>query len=218
MIALIRYTAATLVLSQRYLAPVLLFSGAVGIFSSNDSAPLPPVYSSCAAMLFVAATWFTIALVSVEEPNHRAITVVSAGGARRVLVATIAVAVLGCLAMSVIGLVVPLFFGDHPISAADLLVGLVAQLTAAVTGIAIGLVSSRLVIRRQGYALVLALALIFPVLLTPGLVPVNSMLVLMGGGTVPGELLAPLAGLFAVAVAVLAVAGAVTHVVSTWRD
>jgi hypothetical protein len=218
MYALIRYTAATLMHSQRYLAPVLLFAGAVGIFSSNDDGPLPPVYSSCAAMLFVAATWFTIALVSVEEPTHRAITIVSAGGARRVLVATIAVAVLGSLAMSVIGLVLPLVFGNHPLSATDLVVGLVAQLTAAVTGIAIGLVSSRLVIRRQGYALVLALALVFPVLLTPGLAPVNSMLMLMGRVTVSGDLLVPLAGLFAVAVAVLAVAGTATHVVSTRRD
>jgi hypothetical protein len=218
MIALIRYTAATLLHSQRYLAPVLLFAGAVGVFSSSDDGPLAPVYSSCAAMLFVAATWFTIALVSVEEPAHRAITIVTAGGPRRVLLATIAVAALGSLAMSVIGLVLPLVFGDHPVSVVDLVVGLEAQLTAAVVGIAIGLVSSRLVIRRQGYALVLALALVFPVLLTPGLAPVNSMLMLMGRVTVAGDLFLPLAGLLAVAVVVLAAAGTATHVISTRRD
>jgi hypothetical protein len=218
MFALIRYTAATLLHSQRYLAPVLLFVGAVGVLASNDAGPLPPVYSSCAAMLFVAATWFTVALVSVEDPTHRAITIVSAGGTRRVLAATVAVAVLGCVAMSVFGLVLPLVFGDHPLSAVDLVVGTEAQLTAAVVGIAIGLVSSRLVIRRQGYALVLALALVLPVLLTPGLGPVNSMLVLMGRVTAAVDLVLPLAGLLAVGVAVLAVAGVGTHVISTRRD
>lgn len=218
MIALVRYVAATLLHSQRYLAPVLLFTGSVGVFSSNDAGPLPPVYSSCAAMLLVAATWFTIALVSVEEPTHRAITIVSAGGARRVLVAVVAVAVLGCLAMAGIGLVLPIVFGDHPVSAADLVVGLAAQLTAATVGIAVGLVCSRLVVRRQGYAFVLALALVLPALLTPGLVPVNSMLMIMGRATTSASLLVPVTGLLAVAVAVLVLAGAATHVVSTRRD
>lgn len=218
MTALIRYILATLLHSQRYLAPVLLYTAAVGVFSSNDDGPLPPVYSSGAAMLFVSATWFTIALVSVQDPVHRAITIVSAGGARRVLVATIAVAVLGCLAMSVIGLVLPLGFGNHPITALDLVVGLEAQLTTAAVGIAIGLVCSRLMIRRQGYALLLALALVLVVLLTPGLAPVNRMLVLMGQVTAAGSLLVPLAGLLVVGFAALGVAGAATHVVSSRRD
>lgn len=218
MIALIRYIFATLLHSQRYLAPVLLYAAAVGVFSSNDDGPLPPVYSSGAAMLFVSATWFTIALVSVQDPVHRAITIVTAGGARRVLVATIAVAVLGCLAMSVIGLLLPLVFGNHPIAPLDLVVGVEAQLTTAAVGIAIGLVCSRLMIRRQGYALVLALALVLVVLLTPGLAPVNRMLVLMGQVTAAGSLLVPLAGLLVVGFAALGVAGAATHVVSSRRD
>lgn len=121
---------------------MLLFVGAVGVLASNDAGPLPPVYSSCAAMLFVAATWFTVALVSVEDPTHRAITTVSAGGTRRVLAATVAVAVLGGVVMSVFGLVLPLVFGDHPLSAVDLVVGTEAQLTCAVVGVAIGLVCS----------------------------------------------------------------------------
>jgi hypothetical protein len=218
MIALVRYVAATLLHSQRYLAPVLLFAASVGVFSGNDAGPLPPVYSSCAAMLLVAATWLTIALVSVEEPTHRAITIVSAGGARRVLVAMVAVAVLGCLAMAGIGLALPLVFGDHPVSATDLVVGLAAQLTAATVGVAVGLVCSRLVIRRQGYAFVLALALVLVSLLTHGLAPVNTMLMLMGNATTSASLLLPVAGLLAVAVAVLGAAGVATHVVSTRRD
>lgn len=58
MIALIRYTSATMLHSQRYLAPVL-FMAAVGVSSSNDSGPLAPMYGLCAGALFVCATWFT---------------------------------------------------------------------------------------------------------------------------------------------------------------
>ena len=71
MIALIRYTSATMLHSQRYLAPALLFLAAVGVSSSNDSGPLSPIYGLCAGALFVCATWFTIALISVEDPAHR---------------------------------------------------------------------------------------------------------------------------------------------------
>lgn len=213
-----RYLAATLWQSQRYLAPVLLFVGVVGVFASGDGGPLLPVYAAYAGMLVVSGAWLTIALVNVEEPAHRAIVIVTTGSARRVLLATIAVSVLGCLGLSLIGLVLPLAFGDHPVSGADLFVGVQAQLTAAVVGVAIGLVSSRLVVRRQGYALVLALVLVLFAMFTPGLAPVNAMLLLMGHVTAAADLFLPLAGFLAVAAAVLTAAGVATHVVSTRRD
>jgi hypothetical protein len=80
MIALTRYTFATMLHSQRYVAPVLLFMGIVGVLASNDNGPVAPVYASSAAALFVCSTWLTIALLSVEDPTHRMITVVTAAG------------------------------------------------------------------------------------------------------------------------------------------
>jgi hypothetical protein len=92
----------------------------VGVSSSNDSGPLSPVYGLCAGALFVCATWFTIALISVEDPAHRAITVVSARHSGRVLLTSVSVAVISCLILAVAGVVLPLLVGTHPVGAADL--------------------------------------------------------------------------------------------------
>lgn len=218
MIALVRYTLATLLHSQRYLAPLLLFLAGVGVVSSNDQGPLPPVYGACAAMLFISAVWLTIALISAEDPAHRAIVIVSAGSPRRVLLASIWVACLGCLVFSAMGLVVPLVFGTHVVTVMDLLVGLMAELTCAAVGIAVGLICSRLVVRRQGYALVAALAFVLAFLLTPGLVPVNAVLQSTGRDVAASELAVPIGGFLLIAVVLLAVSGTITHLVSTRRD
>ncbi|MER8070731.1 hypothetical protein ABTZ59_20815 [Streptomyces sp. NPDC094034] len=45
---------------------------------------------------------------------------------------------------------------DHAITPDDILVGVLAQLTGASTGVAIGLLVSRPVIRRTGYSLITA--------------------------------------------------------------
>lgn len=120
MIALIRYTSATVLHSQRYLASVLLFLAVVGIFSSNDSGPLPPVYALCAGALFVCAAWFTIVLINNDDPAHRAITVVNSGNSGKVLLASVSVAVIGCLILAVAGVFLPLLAGTRTVGLSDL--------------------------------------------------------------------------------------------------
>ncbi|MGH3854050.1 MAG: hypothetical protein ACRDR6_11245 [Pseudonocardiaceae bacterium] len=218
MSALIRYSFATMLHSQRYVAPVLLFMGIVGVLSSNDAGPLAPVYATCAAAMFVCATWLTIALISVDDSTHRAITVVSAGNSVRVLSATVAVAALSCLVLAVAGLVFPLLVGEHTVTALALFVGTEAQLTCAAAGIAIGLICSRLVMRRQGYSVIVALALIMIALLVPGLAPVNAMFKLMSTVTEPTELLVPVSGFLAIALVLLTVSAIATQCLTTRRD
>lgn len=218
MIALIRYTSTTLLHSQRYLAPVLLFLAALAVSSSNDSGPLPPLYGLCAGALFVCATWFTIALVSTEDPVHRAITIVTAGNSRRVLCASVSVAIIGCLILTVVGLIFPLLAGAHTAGIAEVVLGVEAELTCAAMGIAAGLLCSRLVMRRQGYALIAALALVMTLLLVPGLPPVNVVIRLMSNATQSAGLIAPAAGLLAIAVAALLLASVATHLITTRTD
>lgn len=218
MIGLIRYGFATMLHSQRYLAPVLLFTGVLGVFSSGDSGPLAPVYALGAALLFVCSTWFTIVLLGVEDPAHRAITIVAAGRSRRLLLASIAVAMLSSLVLAGFALVFPLLVARHPVAGLDLVVGLEAQLTCASVGIAIGLLCSRLVIRRQGFALVTALALVIVALLAPGMVPVNVLIHRMSEGSTSAALVAPVSGLLAIAVVILAACATATQFVATRRD
>lgn len=217
MIALIRYTSATMLHSQRYLAPVLLFMAAVGVSSSNDSGPLPPIYGLCAGALFVCATWFTIALLSIEDPAHRAITVVSARHSGRVLLASVSVAIVSCLILTLVGVILPLLVGTHTGDRTDLVLGIEAQLTGASVGIAVGLLCSRLVIRRQGYALIAALALVMAALLVRGL-PVNVLLRLLANTTGSADLLGPAGGLLAIAAVILVASSLATQFITTRKD
>lgn len=218
MIALIRYNAATMLHSQRYVAPVLLFIGIVGVLSSNDSGPLAPIYAACAGAMFVCATWLTIAMISVDDPTHRAITVVSAGSSVRVLGSAVAVALLSTLVLTIFGLVLPLLIGNHTVTLLALLVGTEAQLTCAAVGIAVGLICSRLVMRRQGYAVIVALSLVMIALFVPGLVPVNALFKLMGTVTEPAELLMPVSRFLAIALMLLTVSTIATQYFTTRRD
>jgi hypothetical protein len=217
MVALVRYTFATMFHAQRYLAPVLLFLGALAVISRNDNGPLPPVYALCAGALFICATWLTMALISVEDPTHRAITVVTAKRSIRVLLAAVTVALISCIALTGAGLILPLLLGTHTVAPADLGVGLEAHLTCACAGIAIGLLCSRLVIRRQGYAFVLALGLVMITLLVRGL-PVNTLFHLMANTPTAAAMTAQATALLAGTVALLLASTAATHHLAVRRD
>ncbi|MFB7668658.1 hypothetical protein ACFC1R_32855 [Kitasatospora sp. NPDC056138] len=218
MIALIRYSFAVVLHTQRYLAPLLLFTGLMGVLTVNGSGPLPPAYASSAGALFVASTWLTVALISLDSPAQRAIVVVSTGRSAKVLAGSIVTVLISCLALLVLGLLFPLWMGSYQVGPADLLLGTVAQLTCACTGIAIGLPCSRLVFRRGGHALVAALALVMAALFTQGAPPVNRLLRLMATSPDSADLLAPAAGMLASALGLLAASAWITQYLTTRRE
>lgn len=218
MIALIRYSLASMLHAQRYLAPVLLFLAILAVLTINDQGSLAAVYVVCAGGLFVCSAWLTITLINMEDPVHRAVTIVNAGRSRTVLIATTCLALIVCLALTGVGMVFPLFSGRHVVTAAGLVVGLEAQLACVFVGVGVGLLCSRLVIGRPGYSLVVALILVMVLPLTPGLPPVNPMLKLMSNGRPAAELVTPVTGYLAISVVLLLVAGTVTQLVAARRD
>ncbi|MGK4585741.1 hypothetical protein [Kitasatospora sp. HPMI-4] len=217
MIALIRYSLATVLHTQRYLAPLLLFTGLMGVLTVDGSGPLPPAYASSAGALFVAATWLTTALLGLDSPEQRAILVVGTGRPAKVLVGSVATALIGCLALMVFGLLFPLWVGSYDPGPADLLLGAVAQLTCACTGIAIGLPCSRLVFSRQGHALLVALVLVMAFLFARGVPPVNRLFRLMATSSDSAALLAPATGMLAVAFGLLLASACATQYLSARR-
>ncbi|HEX3788015.1 MAG TPA: hypothetical protein VHW44_09145 [Pseudonocardiaceae bacterium] len=217
MIALVRYALAVMLHSQRYLAPVLLFLAVLAVFTSNDPGPVLPVYALAAAALFSCAAWLTMTLLNIEEPVQRAITAVSAGGSLRALLSWVCVAVLDCLVLSALALLFPWVDG-HSVSGVELLVGVEALVTCALSGVAIGLVCSRLVIRRPGYALLTALGLVLLLVLVRGLPPVNPMFRLLAGTGRPAGLVTSAGALTGVAVLLLVLGVTVTQLVATRRD
>ncbi|CAL9603161.1 hypothetical protein SUDANB120_05483 [Streptomyces sp. enrichment culture] len=212
MIALIRYTFATMLHTQRYVAPLLLFMGLMGVLTANGNGPLPAAYASSAGAMFVCSTWLAMAVVNLDEPPQRAITVVTAGGRPlRVLLAAIGTVLLSCLALMVVGLAFPLWLGDHAVTASDLLLGIEAQLACALTGTAIGVLCSRQVFTRQGHAVVAALALLMGALFPKGLPPVNRLFTLMATTSDAAPLLAPAGAMSALSALLLTAATAATH-------
>jgi hypothetical protein len=213
-IALVRYQFTVLLLSQRYLAPLLLFLGLVAVLTSSDNGPLTATYAAVAGAMLPCSVWLTMALIGLEDQPHRSIVVVSAGRDLRVLLATIGTTAVWCVLVTGAGLMLPLMSGTHQPGLADLALGTTAQLTCAFTGIAIGLVCSRLVFRRQGYALGLALTLLLAVLLGKGISPVNIVLTHLQNAPESTAALGPTSVLLATTVGLLAAAAAVTQAIA----
>ncbi|GAA1555336.1 hypothetical protein [Streptomyces globosus] len=212
MIALIRYTFATVLHTQRYVAPLLLFTGLMGVLTVNGTGPLPGAYASSAGAMFVCSTWLAVAVTSLDEPPQRAITIVTAGGRPlRVLLAAIGTVLLSCLALMAVGLLLPLWLGDHAVTAADLLLGTEAQLACALTGTAIGVFCSRQVFTRQGYAVIAAVALLSGALFTKGLPPVNRLFTLMATTPDAVPLLVPAGAMTALSALLLTASAAAAH-------
>lgn len=132
-----------------------------------------------------------MALIRLEGQTHCSV-VVTAGSHLRVLLGSVGTAALWCL---------PLTAG-----------GPEAQLTCALNGIAIGLVCSRLLFRRQGYALLLA------VMLAKGISPVNMLLGDLQNAFGSADLLGPTAVLLAISAGVLTASVAVTHAIIVRRN
>lgn len=214
MIALVRYMSTALLLSQRYLAPLLLFLGLVAVLTSSDTGPLTATYASVAGVMLPCSAWLTMTLIGLEDQPHRSIVVVSAGGHLRVLLAMVGTAAMWCLLLTAAGLVLPLMFGTHTPGLADLALGIEAQLTCAFAGMAIGLVCSRLVFRRQGYALVIALVLLLAVLLGKGVSPVSIMLTHLQNAPDSADALVPMRALLAVAAGFMVVGAAITQAIT----
>jgi hypothetical protein len=123
-IALFRYTLSTVLLSQRFLPPVLVFLAFEFVFTgADDTGPLPPDYAVGTAAVFVCGLWLTVVTVNAADPVQRAITVVKAGGAARVLAASVWVAGAWCTLIALFGLLYPLVVGTHPIGPAVLVPG-----------------------------------------------------------------------------------------------
>ena len=159
MTALVRYTLADFARSQRYLAPLVAFVAGLAVLYSLRPNPVLSSYAGTAMLLYPLAAWWALALLGAEDETQREITATAGGGLTRLHLAKLASVVLLVVGLALAAVLVPLLlgaFGRTP-SPADLLTGLLAQLSCALPGAALGALLSGPVVRRQGYALVLLL-------------------------------------------------------------
>lgn len=143
MISLVRYLAADVLRGQRYLAPLLVFLGVMGMLFSADAGQPLEAYSGSSALLYPTAAWMAVVVATSEDVVRREITVVSAGGWSRVLTAAALVAVLFALAMAVLAAVWPVATNPHPYTVREFFVGLGAHTVCALLGVGVGLMFAR---------------------------------------------------------------------------
>jgi hypothetical protein len=216
--ALYRYLLTSVLLSQRYLPPTLIFLAALAVGTTSDNGPLQSSYAFCVLAMLVCTTWLTVSIVNHEDPTQRQITVVTMGSSLRVLATTVAVVVTWCVPLLIIGLVYPIVTGNHVVTAGTLAVGAAAQLGAALIGATIGLLCSRLVIRRIGIAMLTAAAAILAVLLLRWISPIRSIMTVLSNDKTAGAHAVPLTLLAALSVVLLVAAVFVTKALADRKE
>jgi hypothetical protein len=153
-IATFRYTMADVVRSNRFALPLVPFVVGVPLLYSNQSPPLDG-YAATAALLYPVAAWFGVAVCNSEDDVRLDVTIATKGGWLAVYAAKLLTALLLVLALVPVAVAYPILARAFapPASRGDVLIGIAAHLLCALPGLALGVLFSRLVIRRQAYAL-----------------------------------------------------------------
>ncbi|MFF9280189.1 ABC transporter [Streptomyces griseosporeus] len=201
MTALLRYQAALLLRSQRWLPPVILYAAflAVGVQAGQ---PVLDSLGYAAAGLLPVAAWLVRICVTGEPPAARAVVAAAAGPGRAhlacLLVAAGTAALLGTAAVLLVSLLGDPVSSDHrtrvpPLPAAG--AGLLAVLVCVLLGTAVGALTAWPLLRSTGRAvpaLLLAALLALVVTGSPAQAAVERLVTGSQSGKVPLPLL-PLA-------------------------
>ncbi|MDF9816269.1 ABC transporter [Streptomyces sp. SPB162] len=159
MTALVRYQAALLVRSQRWLPPVLLY-GVIMAIGVSSGQPLLDSLAFAAAGMPPVAAWLVRVCVTNEPPAARACAAAAAGPGRvhlsSVLTALFAAGLLGAAGVAVVAVISDARTADHrhavPLGPA-ITAGLLAALVSALLGTAVGALTNPPVLRRAGWAI-----------------------------------------------------------------
>ncbi|MGW7204517.1 ABC transporter [Streptomyces sp. NPDC054837] len=158
MTALLRYQAALLVRSQRWLPPFILYVAFLGVGVQSGQPILDSLGYAAAALLPVAA-WLVRICVSNEPPAARACVSAAVGPARAhlasLLVAFATAALLGAVATLVVTLISDPVSADHQMRVPRLpagAAGLIATLACALLGTAVGALTTWPLLRSPGRA------------------------------------------------------------------
>ena len=203
MTALVRYQAALLLRSQRWLVPVLFYAAVVAA-GSNGHEPLGDSLAWSAAMAVPAVAWLTRNSLTVEPAAARA-CVAAAGGARGAQLSGLVVALSGGIVMVVAGTGFEVLVSAAPTGSpghgAVTAAGLAAGLVCAVAGTAVAAAGSPPLVRRPGFA---ALATVTMVILALASTASPATAAIRQAAPLRGSHLPAVPGLVAVGVAAAA--------------
>jgi hypothetical protein len=218
MTALLRYQAALLVRSQRWLPPFILYAAFLGVGVQSGQPILDSLGYAAAALLPVAA-WLVRICVSGEPPAARACVSAASGPGRAhlacLLVALAAAVALGTVVTLLVTVISDPVSADHQVRVSRVAAGgagLLATLACALLGTAVGALTAWPLLRSPGRAVpTMLLAALMAVVTTgsPAQAAVSGLVTGSRAGTVPVPLL-PLAAAVLLTAGALAVACALT--------
>ncbi|MFF2012779.1 ABC transporter [Streptomyces sp. NPDC058195] len=159
MTALVRYQAALLTRSQRWLAPVLLYAAFV-VTGVGWGQPVLDSLGYAAAGLLPVTAWLVQLCATQEPPAARTVTAAAVGSPRAHLASLLAglgcAGLLGALVIPVVLLVSRPAGADGSVRVATLsagAAGLLATACCVLTGAAVGALCTRPLLRRRGWRL-----------------------------------------------------------------
>ena len=133
------------------------------LYADPNSPPLP-LFGVSAGGLLVVSCWLTIALLDIEDPVQRLITLSHARQWRRMVTGAI-VTVLACSLVLTVITEAWSALKAFKVQPSALGIGLLAHLACALLGIAIALPCSRLLVHRIGWTVLAAVVTLIVVLL-----------------------------------------------------
>jgi hypothetical protein len=175
--AVLRYVFADLLRSQRWVAPLLFGAAAIVLFNSHSD-PLLVIYGNTAVALLPIGIWMTYVAVTAEDAVQAGMTAVIVGGPGRLRMAKLVAAFLLGIGYAVVATITPLVVQDHTDAATPgkIVAGLVAATTITLFAVAVGAVVSPPVVRRRGWSVMIAAAVIVLDAAVPHAPPARAML------------------------------------------
>lgn len=168
MSALLRYQAALLLRSQRWLAPFLLYAAFVGV-GVQAGEPVLGALGYAAAGLVPVAAWAVRICLNQEPPAARTVIAAASGRSRAhlaaVLTATGAVLLVGAVTVLALTALTDPKGARLPVAAAS---GLLAMGVCVLTGTAVGTLTTRPLVPSRGWSLTTLLLGSLLALVTPG--------------------------------------------------
>ena len=143
--------------SERFIAPAVLYVGALAILFGGAPGPLPGPWAASALLLYPVGAWLAHAVAETEDDVARTVTLSAAGGPLPVAAGVLIAATAGTAALGMLATVWGVIAAWGTATTGGLLDGLLAHLACGITGAAVGSVFARPVFRRQGVALMCAL-------------------------------------------------------------
>nr|WP_166639678.1 hypothetical protein [Amycolatopsis sp. SID8362] len=159
-----RYYFVLLGHSQRYLPALLAYLALCVILYADPNSPPLPLFGVSAGGLLVVSCWLTIALLDIEDPVQRLVTLSHARHWRRLVTGAI-LTVLACSLVLTVITEVWSALKSFKVQPSALGIGLLAHLACALLGIAIALPCSRLLVHRIGWTVLAAVVTLIVVLL-----------------------------------------------------